>query len=250
MKKNKKKNIIIILTLCVLLLLLLVFSIVLNNIRYEDYYKYESRVDKLNSTFVEGTDTYGWLQVQGTNIDYPVFKLTNDGLDTLIDYIWRIDNFTDSYNREVILGHNLLNVSSEPIINGDGHSRFENLMNFVYYDFAKDNMYITYTYGGVDHIYKIYAVGLYYHKYNSNYPILKSDIESLDNYIKIAKENSLYDYDIDVNSSDTIMTLVTCTRYFGRDGKTDFRIDAREVRENEKLDKYSVETNDNYDIIK
>lgn len=245
-----KKKILILSLVILVLIIVIILLIFIKKDKYVPYYDYESRIDNLNNTFVDGTDTYGWIQVQGTNIDYPVFKLTSDGLTTLIDYIWRIDNFTDSYNREVILGHNLLNVSSEPMINGDGHSRFENLMNFVYYDFAKDNMYIIYTHDGVDHIYKIYGAGFYYHKYDSNHPILKSDIEELENYIQEVRDNSIYDYDIDVTTDDNIISLVTCTRYFGLDGKTDFRIDAREIRKDEKIEKYSVETNDNYDIIK
>ena len=60
----------------------------------------------------------------------------------------------------------------------------------------------------------------------------------------------IYNYDIDVNSKDKIISLITCTRYFGLYGKTQFRVDARMVRENEKIVKYKIETNQNYDIIK
>ena len=70
-----------------------------------------------------------------------------------------------------------------------------------------------------------------------------------DNYIKEAKEDSIYDYDVDVNSSDEIISLITCTRYFGLNGKTQFRVDARKLRENEKIEKYSVSTNQNYDEL-
>ena len=32
-------------------------------------YKYESRVEKLNNFNTDGLKKYGWLQVQGTNVD-------------------------------------------------------------------------------------------------------------------------------------------------------------------------------------
>ena len=67
---------------------------------------------------------------------------------------------------------------------------------------------------------------------------------------KDEEKNSLYDFDAEVDSSDHLISLITCTRYFGLNGKTQFRIDAREVRKNEKIKKYSVYTNENYDIIK
>ena len=74
--------------------------------------------------------------------------------------------------------------------------------------------------------------------------------EETETYIKQAKENSLYDYDVDVNGNDKIISLVTCTRYFGIDGPTQFRVDLRKVRDDEKITKSKVTTTDNYDIIK
>ena len=57
--------------------------------------------------------------------------------------------------------------------------------------------------------------------------------------LRETKKNSLYDFDAEVDSSDHLISLITCTRYFGLNGKTQFRIDAREVRKNEKIKKYS-----------
>ena len=38
------------------------------------------------------------------------------------------------------------------------------------------------------------------------------------------KKNSIYDYDVDVNKDDKIISVATCTRFFGLDDYKDFRI--------------------------
>ena len=74
--------------------------------------------------------------------------------------------------------------------------------------------------------------------------------EEVENYAAAAKENSLFDYDVDVLGTDKIVSLITCTRFFGLDGPTQFRVDVRKVRDDEKITKSKVTTTDNYDIIK
>jgi hypothetical protein len=60
------------------------------------------------------------------------------------------------------------------------------------------------------------------------------------------KQDSIYDYDVDVNSDDNIISVITCTRFFGIDDKKDFRIVGRLVRDGEKLNNYSVKRNRKY----
>ena len=242
-----KKHLVII----ALLIILLILSILLFKNFYKDNYKpyvtFDSKVEKMKSTKVADAKAIGWLRVQGTNIDYPIINETYDAYYSGIDYLWKANRYVPGENRVAIYGHNILNISSEPLITDPTHVRFEQLLSFVYYDFAKDNLYIQYTHNGEDEIYKIYAVGFVSKndEYGNSYTG-----EDLKNYIKTAKDNSIYDYDIDVDSDDDIISLITCTRYFGLDGLSQFRIDARKVRKNEKIVKYDVEINDNYSKIK
>ena len=67
-------------------------------------------------------------------------------------------------------------------------------------------------------------------------------------YIKESIEDSYFNFDIDVNSSDKLITLVTCTRFFGQKG-TIIKLDARMVREDEKVRNYKVSKNDSYKKI-
>ncbi len=243
-----KKKILLFLVIIFLVLLLASGFLILLIFKDDDYYEIESRTNLVDNYKIEDAETIGWIRVQGTNIDYPVIMETPDAYSSNIDYLWRPNSYENDQNREVIYGHNILNVSSKPLINADGHTRFEPLMGFVYEDFAKENLYIQYTYGGVDHLYKIYAINFYSLDEEEGYGI--TDDNLVKSYIKNAKNNSLYDFDVDVDSSDHLISLITCTRYFGLNGKTQFRVDAREVRTGEKIKKYTVYSNKNYDIIK
>lgn len=244
--KFQKKKLLIGISILIIFLILLITLLIFS--KKEEYYQPDSRIYLAENYTIEDAKTVGWIQVQGTNIDYPVIKETQDAYTSGIDYLWQPNVYKTGENREVIYGHNILNVSNQPIINGEGHTRFEPLMGFVYEDFAKENLYIQYTYNGEDRLYKIYAISFVSTSDEQGYSI--ADEIEIERYIRQAKEESIYDYDVDVDSSDHIISLITCTRYFGLYGKTQFRIDAREVRKNENIEKYPIYTNENYDIMK
>lgn len=214
------------------------------------YCTFESRLEEIEKYTIADAKTVGWIQVQGTNINYPVIEETQEAYASGLDYLWRVNSYKEGENRTAIYGHNILNVSNHPLINDKEHTRFEPLMGFVYEDFAQKNLYIQYTHDGEDAIYKIYAVTFLYSTEDFGSSYSYDDKDTLDYYIKRAKELSIYDYDVDVNPTDELISLITCTRYFGTMGKTQFRVDARKIRKNENIQKYSVETNENYAIIK
>ncbi len=244
----QKKNQLLIIVIILFLVLISGSFFYCFSKKNQKYYQPDSRIELASNYKIEDSTTIGWIQVQGTNIDYPVIKETYNAYTSGIDYLWQPNVYNDGENREVIYGHNILNVSNKPLINANGHTRFEPLMAFVYEDFAKKNLYIQYTHNGKDYLYKIYAVGFVSTADEQGYGM--NDKQNIKNYIYEAKKNSLYNYDVDVNEDDRLISLVTCTRYFGLSGKTQFRVDAREVRKNEKIKKYSVYTTKNYDIIK
>lgn len=250
--KHKK---ILIISIFIAFLVLLVLGIVLiykiNNKEEskEINLTFESRIKNIEESNIEKNEISGWIQVQGTNIDYPVthnkFVRTIDDND--IEHTWEGDTITEGKNRRTIFGHNILNISSKPKIADPKHSRFEQLMSFVDYKFAKNNLYIQFTNDGEDEIYKIFAVGFFDSTLEQG---LCYDKSMMAYFISSAQENSLYKYDIEVNEEDKIISLITCTRYFGLYKNTQFRVDARKLRENEKIEKYRVEKTKKYDIIK
>lgn len=251
MKKNKTKRLVYLVIVLVLLILVVgVFYLVIKSkddtsVDYEPYQS-SSRLEKITVTAIENSQAVGWIQVEGTNIDYPVIYVTPQAYQSGEDYTWVKHRPSEEEHRLTIFGHNIQNVSSAPLIADATHVRFEQLMSFVSFDFAKKNQYITYTNGEEDEIYKIYAVGFYDTEEDGSSLTSK---EEADNYINDALANSIYKYDIDVNSDDDILSLITCTRYFGIDGKTQFKVDARKIRTDENTSKYTVQKTKNYDII-
>lgn len=257
--KNKRLIILFFLLITLILSILLMFYIKVNDKDEPDdevmkevekmTLNFDSRVDKYNSFDSGDYISIGWLQVQGTNIDFPILDSTSsqDELEIKYSYGWRSPNYNSGENREVLIGHNIINVSSTPMLSNESLENFEALMSFSYYGFAKDNLYIQYTKDGKDELYAIYAISFYDYGYDDAQSI-SEEIE-IKSYIDEVKTNSIYDYDIKVDSSDTLLTVKTCTRYFGVNEKQQFVIDARKVRDDEEIVKYNVETNDNFDKL-
>ena len=146
-----------------------------------------------------------------------------------------------------IMGHNIMNLSQNPKITYKDHVRFEQLMSFTYLDFAKENEYVQFTIDGKDYLFKIFSVS-----YPDTFDVVSYNDPNLTEkdvkkFVNNSLKNSIYDYDIDVNENDTIISLITCTRMFYHE--KDFVVDARLVREGESTGKYKVEKNKNYDVV-
>jgi len=246
-KKRFLAGILLLISCCIVLTLIILIKPILKPV-----YEIESKVEDVEKSKKENTSDYkttGWLKVQGTNIDLPVigFEDMNQTVPVeLGNYAWNLDKEEKFRNKVNIMGHNILNLSSSPKINLEYFSRFDDLMSFVYYDFAKENRYIQYTVDGKDYLYKIFAVNFetsylveLYH--DGNYT--KKEMKDL---IKRYKEKSIYNYDIDVDENDDIISVMTCTRFFGTDRSITFMVNGRLVRENEKIDNYKIEKSDNY----
>jgi SrtB family sortase len=257
MKKSKNKRLIYTTVLTTLLLVAIAFLLVFGLIRLissiKPFYQTKDRTEEIKKYAKENKDTttIGWIRVQGTNIDYPViYTKSQDELQTKMDdFTWVIDNVDKITNYVYILGHNIRNVSSNPIITDKNHTRFEQLPSFMYLDFAKENKYIQYTINGKNYLYKIFSVSIVKEDrllYNTdNYS--KTELKT---YIDDSLQDSFYDFDVDVDENDNIITLATCTRFYGATAMYTYKIDARMVRDGEKIKNYSVKENKNYDKIK
>ena len=156
-KKKQTKALIILSITVIILLIIAIFTTAIGTGKKHsndvDYYHPESRYEKVASTIIEGTETKGWIMVQGTNIDYPV-ALEKEIITGVKEYAWLSTNYIEGETRMAIYGHNIQNVSSKPLINEASHVRFEQLMSFVYKDFAQENLYIQYSHDGIDELYK------------------------------------------------------------------------------------------------
>ena len=243
-----KKNEIVI----VIFLIVAILSISLLMKAPHKEYEIDSRVNNVKE-LKDNTSLImlGWIRVQGTDIDYPIIYKNIYTDSENVDYLWSLSMASDDRdeeNRDVIYGHNLRNVSSNPILNDHSLVRFEQLMYFTNYKFAKENQFIQLTVDGKDELYKIFGAAFVSPTMDSGE--ITETKEETENYIKEALKSSIYDYHTQVNGEDDIISLITCTRFFGiQSDITQFRIDARKVRENEKAINSRVTKTSNYDII-
>ena len=208
--------------------------------------------EKKKEKDAKGYATIGWLRVQGTNIDAPIIKYDSmEGMEEVNkeDFLWNEYPEEKIQKRVNIQGHNILNLSAKPEVGLDYFTRFENLMSFVYIDFAKENQYIQYTVDGENYLYQIFAV--YFDEvYNLDLynPDEYSD-EEVEEFIQRSLDKSLYKYDVEVNKNEKVISLITCTRMYGND-KKQFLVVGKMIDSNSKTTNYKVEENSNYKEVK
>lgn len=248
-KKKKIKNVKLLATFSLLLVLILTFLGLLIYNYVTPHYVLVDRTTDIKNAVKKDYQVMAWLKVQGTNIDYPVMQnQTINELDSFEGgYVWT-NSYSEVLNsRVVVFGHNIRNVSSKPLINKKEFNDFENLPSFLNYDFVKKNKYVQYTINNHNYLYKIYAV---YMDDGDNFKYDEyMNEDEREKYIEEAKNNSYFDFDIDVDGSDKIITLVTCTRFFGNT-HTNMIVEARLVRDDERIKNYSVKEKDSYKEIK
>ena len=206
-------------------------------------YNVSDRTAALSKKQSEDSTVIGWLKVQGTNIDYPVVdsntqKFEEDAYE--YDYLWSNNNSNQLNPRTIIWGHNIRNVSSQPLINEKSFNYFENLPSFLYYDFVKQNKYIQYTINGKNHLYRIYAVSMVKKDNFSNSEYMEEADRK--KYIEQTKKESYFSFDTEVKEKSNLITLATCTRFFG-DSSVIIKVDGVEIKANEKIKNYSVKKN-------
>ena len=163
---------------------------------------------------VRNNDTVGYVRLKGTNIDYVVVQ-GNDNKYYLTHNFDKQKNisgwiFADSRNKLdktdynfVIYGHNTAD-----------DSMFGTLKNTITEDWYlnTDNHKVMY----------IDETGVTYYEVFSTYKIdneeyyITTDFSSLDdykNFLTTVKERSVYDYNVDVDENDHILTLSSCANF-------------------------------------
>ena len=249
-KYNKQLLFFSLTVLLVFLVALLSFGLV--KFFGNNQFKIESRVEKLEKAQKKDTSdkkTVGWIKVQGTNIDYPVVYAPDYDFSYEVDnFAWTEANYNELNNIIYVSGHNIKNLSTNPLINGEGHDRFEQLMGFTYYDFVKDNQFIQYTIGDKNYLYKIFAVSYQDLSDMNLYNEGKYNKEDMNILIDRTLESSIFDFGVDVNEKDSIISLDTCTRMYNSND-IHFTVTARLVREREKAKLSEVSKTSKYSEV-
>jgi sortase B len=178
--------------------------------------------------------TVGWLYVQNTTINLPIVQKKEDTdneyyLHTdiyknsrkkgwpFVDYH---DNFNPLPKNLIIYGHNM----------GDG-DLFGQLKYYKALSFLNSNPIIYFNTTSEQYCFKIFAV----YVIDTNFDYIQTDFKDDNdflNFISKNKSRSLFNTNVDVVASDTILTLSTCTYDF-HDAR--FVVMARRVKADESL---------------
>lgn len=174
---------------------------------------YETPID-FEELWKTNDEIYAWIQIPGTDIDYPIAQRTDDdayylnhtiegteGLPGAI-YTEAVNNkqFTD-FNT-VIYGHNMKN-----------GSMFAGLHKYEDKEFLKQNPYIYIYLPDKTLKYQIFAAVIFDDRHimhNFNYSTSEGQQEFLDEIAAVRTMESTYDDTIEVGIESKIITLATC----------------------------------------
>lgn len=182
-------------------------AIIIDEENVEEKEKYKVDFQALKE---KNSDTVGFLKVNGTNIEYTVVKGTNNSCYLKHNFNKESNSagwiFADYKNKVdgtdknlVIYGHNMRNDSMfgslKNILNDDWHNE-------------EENKYVTFITENDNSIYEVFSV---YQVVDEDYYITTDFKDNeFNDFIKTIKSRSKFDFGVDVNENDNILTLSTC----------------------------------------
>lgn len=167
--------------------------------------------NNFSSLLTENSNTVGWIRVNNTNINYPVVQHTDNSYYLthsfnneynsagwiFVDYRNKLDG-TDK--NIIIYGHNRMD--------GSMFASLKNVLNKDWYT-NEDNYKINlYTINGT----KTYEIFSIYKIESENYYTTTSfnSTNEYSNFLNTVKNRSIYNFNVELNNRDSILTLSTC----------------------------------------
>lgn len=165
----------------------------------------------LNYYINKNSETIGWIQIKGTNINYPIvqhkdndYYLNHDFYKRKSETGWIFGDYRNNFNtldnNTIIYGHNLIN-----------KTMFGSIPNFLKQSWLNkpNKPYIkisTKTHNSIWQIFSVYktkpTVDYLQTKFNS--------MENYQNFLNTLKNRSIHNFNINISSTDKIITLSTC----------------------------------------
>ena len=183
---------------------------------YWDYIKINLLEVDFNELLKKNPDTVGWIEVKGTNINYPIVQ-TTDNSYYLTHAFDKTKNeagwvFMDYRNDAVNFNQNTI-LYAHSRLTGSMFGSLKNILNSSWYT-NKDNHIIrlsTPTENTMWQVFSVYTIPKesYYitPNFNSN--------EAYQEFLNTMKSRSEVDFSAEVNTNDKILTLSTCKDNFG-----------------------------------
>ncbi len=175
-------------------------------------------LEDMKTLFQMNPHTVGWIQIDGTRINYPVVQTPNEPQwrDYYLyrDFEGKDDRRGSIYVREAcdvfapsdnitIYGHNMAD-----------HSMFGELFDYKYYDYYQEHKYIYFDTLYERHTYEIYAIfrtsgtlgeGFSYHLFSA-----ARNPAEFDDFVATCKSLSMHDIPLTPSYGDKLITLSTC----------------------------------------
>lgn len=201
---------------------------ILNEIEIDPTQVTEEKTEKmlkLEELQKENNEVIGWLEIEGTNINYPVLQGTDNEFYMKNNYKKEKSKdgsiFLDkSYNWDI--------PSSNLLLYGHNNKNgimFQDLMKYAKEDFYKEHTKIKFTTNKEDSVYEIMSVfySRVYYKSEQNvfryyYFVNANNEQEYNDFVNNAKKVSIYDTGVNANYGDQLLTLSTC-EYSQEDGR-------------------------------
>lgn len=181
--------------------------------------KSDTNINVLNIDFNKlievNPDTIGWIQISGTDINYPVVQTNNNDF-------YLTHSFDKSYNKagwifEDCNNSNFKNneLDKNTIIYGhnrENNSMFGTLSNVLKKEWREDvnNTYINFSTVDKQMIWQVFST---YTIKSEDYYIRTEFLsdQEYDKFLNTIKNRSIYNFNVEVSNTDNILTLSTCT---------------------------------------
>lgn len=198
---------------------------------YWDYIKMSLLEVDFNELLAKNSDTVGWIQVKGTNINYPIVQTTNNDYylthafdKTTNDAGWV---FMDYRNDAVNFNQNTI-IYAHSRYNGTMFGSLKNILNSSWYT-NKENHIIRLSTPSENTMWQVFSV---YTIPKESYYITTSfsTDESYSEFLNTIKGRSEVDFSGTVNTGDKILTLSTCKDNFGNRVVMHAKLIKKEIR--------------------
>lgn len=183
---------------------------------YWDYIKLNLLEVNFQDLLQKNSDTVGWIQVKGTNINYPIVQTTNNEyyLHHAFD---KSENdagwvFMDYRNNATTFDQNTI-IYAHSRYNGTMFGSLKNILESSWYN-DKNNYIIrlsTPTENTMWQVFSVYTIEKESYYITPNFPTE----EEYNQFLNTLKSRSSVNFSATVNPSDKVLTLSTCKDNFG-----------------------------------
>ena len=198
---------------------------------YWDYIKMNLLEVDFNELLKKNPDTVGWIEVKGTNINYPIVQTTDnsyylthafDGSKNEAGWV-----FMDYRNDPVNFNQNTI-LYAHSRLTGSMFGSLKNILNSSWYS-NKENHIIRLSTPTENTMWQVFSV---YTIPKESYYITPSfnSAEAYGEFLNTMKSRSEVEFSAEVNTNDKILTLSTCKDNFGNRVVMHAKLIKRETR--------------------